>query len=118
VLPTLLEEVRDLQLAPFILSSVLSIAEKFTAEQFATRVLPNIKFLFTVADPPQVPLMLIQHVDLLLAKTPKAELRDSMRSRVCWACCRLRADGRHARLVAPPILVGRHHAFAFTRSLG
>ena len=73
----MLEEVRDMQLAPFLIASILSIAEKMTPEQFAARVLPHIKFLFTVSEPPQIPLILIQHLDLFLTKTPKADLKDS-----------------------------------------
>ena len=66
-----------MQLAPFLIASILSIAEKMTPEQFAARVLPHIKFLFTVSEPPQIPLILIQHLDLFLTKTPKADLKDS-----------------------------------------
>ena len=76
----MLEEVRDMQLAPFLLGSILAIAEKMNTDQFVSRVLPQIKFLFSVSEPPQIPLILIQHLDLFLTKTPKADLKDSMGS--------------------------------------
>ena len=66
----MLDEVRDLQLAPFLIASILTIAEKMPSDQFSARVLPSIKFLFVLSDPPQIPIILIQHLDLLLAKTP------------------------------------------------
>jgi len=54
ILPTLLEELKDLQLAPFLLLSILFICEKLSVEEYATKVLPFLRPLFTVADPPQV----------------------------------------------------------------
>lgn len=104
ILPTLLEELKDLQLAPFLLLSILYVCEKLTPEEYAVRVLPSLRPLFTVADPPQVcswaatkkrktfllktsltanahihtqiSIILIQRIDLLLKKTPKSEIKD------------------------------------------
>jgi hypothetical protein len=88
ILPSLLEEVRpttvvsyrvlmflrkmkDTQLLPNILPNVFAISHVLTATQFASLVLPSLKPLFIVKDPPQNMMTLLENLKILQEKTEK-----------------------------------------------
>lgn len=89
ILPSLLEEVsvpssprssilslcvsqmKDPQLLPYILPNVFSISRVLSPTQFAALVLPNLKPLFAIKDPPQNMLTLLNNVKILQDKTEK-----------------------------------------------
>ncbi|KAF9792473.1 other/SCY1 protein kinase [Thelephora terrestris] len=72
ILPSLLEEMKDSQLLPYILPNVFAISRVLSPTQFAASVLPSLKPLFAIKDPPQNMLTLLNNVKILQEKTEKA----------------------------------------------
>ncbi|QRV75342.1 SCY1-like protein 2 [Ceratobasidium sp. AG-Ba] len=75
ILPSLLEEMRDPLLLPSILPNVFTIANKLTPVEFASTVLPALKPLFVVRDPPQNVLAMLDNLTLIQGKTTPAVFR-------------------------------------------
>lgn len=78
ILPSLLEEMKDTHLLPYILPNVFAISTILSAVQFAQLVLPSLKPLFTVKDPPQNMLTLLDNLDMLQSKTEKVVFREQV----------------------------------------
>ncbi|OAX40509.1 kinase-like protein [Rhizopogon vinicolor AM-OR11-026] len=78
ILPSLLEEMKDTHLLPYILPNVFSISNILSASQFASLVLPSLKPLFTVKDPPQNMLTLLDNLHMLQSKTEKGIFREQV----------------------------------------
>ncbi|KAF8350876.1 other/SCY1 protein kinase [Amanita rubescens] len=78
ILPSLLEEMKDTHLLPHILPNVFSISNDLTATQFASMVLPSLRPLFAVKEPPQNMLTLLDNLSLLQNKTEKAVFREQV----------------------------------------
>ncbi|KAF9052742.1 kinase-like domain-containing protein [Panaeolus papilionaceus] len=76
ILPSLLEEMKDLQLLPYILPNVFAIAQSLTPSQFASQVLPSLKPLFAIKEPPQNMLTLLDNLTMLQDKTEKNVFRE------------------------------------------
>ncbi|KAI0256494.1 kinase-like domain-containing protein [Lactifluus subvellereus] len=76
VLPTLLEEMKDPHLLPYILPNVFAISTIVSPQQFASLVLPSLKPLFTIKEPPQNMLTLLDNLNTLQEKTEKAVFRE------------------------------------------
>ncbi|KAH7107745.1 kinase-like protein [Auriculariales sp. MPI-PUGE-AT-0066] len=76
ILPSLLEEMKDSQLLPSILPNVFAISSSLTPTQFASTVLPSLKPLFAVKEPPQNMLTLLDNLELLQGKTEKAVFKE------------------------------------------
>ena len=66
VLPALYKELINPPMIPFVLPSILYAMETSSVEEFREYILPNIKPVLTLDDPPQISLVLMQHADLLL----------------------------------------------------
>jgi SCY1-like protein 2 len=62
---------KDPQLLPCILPNVFAISRVLSPTQFAALVLPSLKPLFAIKDPPQNMLTLLNNVKLLQDKTEK-----------------------------------------------
>ncbi|CAE6423488.1 hypothetical protein ACGC1H_002678 [Rhizoctonia solani] len=75
ILPSLLEEMKDPLLLPSILPNVFTIAEKLTPAEFAATVLPALKPLFVVRDPPQNVLAMLDNLPMIQGKTTPAVFR-------------------------------------------
>ncbi|KAK0210374.1 kinase-like domain-containing protein [Desarmillaria ectypa] len=75
ILPSLLEEMKDTHLLPYILPNVFVIATALSAPQFASMVLPSLKPLFAVKEPPQNMLTLLDNLSMLQSKTDKSVFR-------------------------------------------
>ncbi|KAG7452863.1 other/SCY1 protein kinase [Guyanagaster necrorhizus] len=75
MLPSLLEEMKDTHLLPYILPNVFAIATALSAPQFASMVLPSLKPLFAVKEPPQNMLTLLDNLSMLQGKTDKSVFR-------------------------------------------
>ncbi|CAE6460757.1 unnamed protein product [Rhizoctonia solani] len=75
ILPSLLEEMKDPLLLPSILPNVFTIAEKLTPAEFASTVLPALKPLFVVRDPPQNVLAMLDNLTMIQGKTTPAVFR-------------------------------------------
>lgn len=78
ILPSLLEEMKDTHLLPYILPNVFAISNVLSAPQFASLVLPSLKPLFTVKDPPQNMLTLLDNLHMLQSKTEKGVFREQV----------------------------------------
>ncbi|KAH9079219.1 other/SCY1 protein kinase [Lactarius deliciosus] len=76
ILPSLLEEMKDTQLLPYILPNVFSISTILSPQQFASLVLPSLKPLFTIKEPPQNMLTLLDNLNTLQEKTEKTVFRE------------------------------------------
>ncbi|KAL1758265.1 kinase-like domain-containing protein [Schizophyllum commune] len=75
ILPSLLEEMKDTHLLPYILPNVFAISNALSPQQFANLVLPSLKPLFAVKEPPQNMLTLLDNLKLLQEKTEKKVFR-------------------------------------------
>lgn len=62
---------KDPQLLPYILPNVFAISRVILPTQFAALVLPSLKPLFAIKDPPQNMLTLLNNVKVLQEKTEK-----------------------------------------------
>jgi len=60
---------KDPQLHPYILPNVFAISRILSPTQFAALVLPSLKPLFAIKDPPQSMLTLLDDVKVLQEKT-------------------------------------------------
>ncbi|KAH8920608.1 kinase-like protein [Atractiella rhizophila] len=78
ILPSLLEETRKHQLVPFIIPNIVVIVSKMTADDFRDQVLPQLKGLFTVKEPPQVPLSMLDTLPVFQEKTSPVTFREEI----------------------------------------
>ncbi|KAG8934229.1 hypothetical protein FRC01_004309 [Tulasnella sp. 417] len=69
ILPSLLEEMKDPLLLSSILPNVFSISSNLDPNQFQGLVLPSLKPLFTIKDPPIVMMVLLENLEMLQSKT-------------------------------------------------
>ncbi|OXU18956.1 hypothetical protein TSAR_000013, partial [Trichomalopsis sarcophagae] len=66
VLPALQKEFVNAPMIPFLLPSILQVMEDCTTEEFNERVLPMLKQILVIEEPPQISLLLLQRIELLL----------------------------------------------------
>ncbi|KAF8184949.1 kinase-like protein [Mycena galopus ATCC 62051] len=78
ILPSLLEEMKDTHLLPYILPNVFKISTVLSPAQFASQVLPSLKPLFVVKEPPQNMLTLLDNLTMLQSKTEKTVFREQV----------------------------------------
>lgn len=76
ILPSLLEEMKDTNLLPYILPNVFAIAEILSPSQFASIVLPSLKPLFAIKEPPQNMITLLDNLKMLQSKTDAPVFRE------------------------------------------
>ncbi|KAJ8454025.1 hypothetical protein ONZ51_g13269 [Trametes cubensis] len=76
ILPSLLEEMKDTHLLPYILPNIFAISQILSSTQFATLVLPSLKPLFAIKEPPQNMLTLLDNLQMLQEKTEKPVFRE------------------------------------------
>lgn len=68
----------DRSLLPFILPNVFHIARSLSGIEFTSSVLPRLQPLFSVQDPPQNQLMLLDQIDLFVSKTTPQVFREGV----------------------------------------
>ncbi|KAK0563626.1 Protein kinase domain-containing protein ppk32 [Tilletia horrida] len=78
VLPAVLELMTDRSLLPFILPNVFHISKNLSSIEFSTNVLPRLKPLFAIQDPPQNLLMLLDQIELFVSKTSPPIFREDV----------------------------------------
>ncbi len=71
---------KDTHLLPYILPNVFAIAQILSPTQFGSLVLPSLKPLFAVKEPPQNMLTLLDNLNLLQTKSDKAVFRERVLS--------------------------------------
>ncbi|KAI0361929.1 kinase-like protein [Trametes cingulata] len=76
ILPSLLEEMKDTHLLPYILPNIFVISQVLSPTQFAALVLPSLKPLFAIKEPPQNMLTLLDNLQMLQEKTEKPVFRE------------------------------------------
>lgn len=67
---------KDTHLLPYILPNVFTISQSLSPTQFASLVLPSLKPLFAIKEPPQNMITLLDNLNLLQSKTDKAVFRE------------------------------------------
>lgn len=67
---------KDTQLLPYILPNVFAISASLSPVQFASTVLPSLKPLFAIKEPPQNMLTLLDNLKMLQSKTEKNVFRE------------------------------------------
>ena len=70
---------KDTHLLPYILPNVFAISQALSPVQFASLVLPSLKPLFAVKEPPQNMLTLLDNLGMLQTKTEKNVFKDRKR---------------------------------------
>ncbi|KAI8327836.1 hypothetical protein BD560DRAFT_417650, partial [Blakeslea trispora] len=78
ILHSLLEELKDHQLLPFTIPNIFIITQKLSTQEFCELVLPSLKPVFQVRDPPQNMIVLLEKLDMLQQKTPRDVFRDDV----------------------------------------
>ncbi|KAJ3413653.1 hypothetical protein HDV05_007721 [Chytridiales sp. JEL 0842] len=73
ILPYLLNELKDPMMAPFILPNIFWISDQLSDNEFNVKVLPSLKSVFKLTDPPQAILLLLSRIDLFMKKCPSVE---------------------------------------------
>ncbi|XP_033731107.1 SCY1-like protein 2 [Pecten maximus] len=76
ILPPLQKECVNPEMVPFILPNVLQIAEQSSDDEYLSHILPLLKPMFKLREPPQIPLIFMQNMNLLLKKTPQSEIKN------------------------------------------
>ena len=69
-------QMKDVYLLPYILPNVFLISTALSPTQFAAMVLPSLKPLFAIKDPPQNMLTLLENLPTLQSKTEKGVFRE------------------------------------------
>ncbi|KAI5480849.1 protein serine/threonine kinase [Pseudohyphozyma bogoriensis] len=78
VLPSLLEETRKAGLIPFLLPNILYIAGKMDTDSFRAEVLPHLKPLFGIKDPPQAVISLLDNLSIFSEKCTPTVFREEV----------------------------------------
>ncbi|CAN7998877.1 unnamed protein product [Ixodes hexagonus] len=76
VLPCLAKEYASPEMVPFVLPSVLLIAEQATKEEFCAFILPDLIRIFRLREPVQILLIFMQKMELLLTKCPPDDIKN------------------------------------------
>jgi SCY1-like protein 2 len=78
VVPCLAKEFVNPHMVPFVLPSVLTIAEEASQKDFVNFILPSLKPVLKLTDPIQILLIFMQRMDMLLSKTPPADVKSDV----------------------------------------
>lgn len=87
VVPCLIRELVNPDMVPFVLPNLLCIADEMNQEQFKEHLLFQLKPVFNITNPIQIPLFLIQRMDLLVEKTKNCD-PTFIKSEVVTLLCR------------------------------
>jgi SCY1-like protein 2 len=87
---------KDSDLLPYILPNVFLISTTLSSSQFTTLVLPSLRPLFAVKEPPQNMLTLLDNLHMLQSKTDKNVFRERKSHQPNTSCTQLKAQCRGA----------------------
>ncbi|CAG2195971.1 SCYL2 [Mytilus edulis] len=76
ILPALTKECVNADMIPFVLPSILLMAEQVTEKEYMMFIFPELKPMFKIKEPIQILLLFMQNMNLLLKKTPQSEIRN------------------------------------------
>ncbi|XP_067120588.1 SCY1-like protein 2 [Centruroides vittatus] len=91
ILPCLVKEYANVEMVPFVLPSVLLIAEQATKEEFCSLILPDLIPIFQIQEPVQIMLIFLQKMNLLLNQCPPDAIRNHVLPMIY---CSLEADAQ------------------------
>ena len=78
---------KDKHLLPHILPNIFAISTALSSSQFANLVLPSLRPLFSIKEPPQNMLTLLDNLPMLQSKTDQRVFRERLlnppRLRIC-----------------------------------
>ncbi|KAJ3297471.1 hypothetical protein HDU79_003553 [Rhizoclosmatium sp. JEL0117] len=74
ILPALLGELKDPLMSPFILPCLFWISENSSEQEFTTGILPSLKPIFQLNEPPQALLLLLSRMDIFMKKITSADV--------------------------------------------
>lgn len=75
ILPALFKEAVNPDMVPFLLPSILLVAEQSSDTEYKQLILPHLVPLFKLQEPVQVVLIFMQNMSLLLSKTPTSDIQ-------------------------------------------
>ncbi|ESP05108.1 hypothetical protein LOTGIDRAFT_151904 [Lottia gigantea] len=75
ILPALYTECNNNNMIPFVLPTILLVAEQSSDKDYVRLILPQLIPMFTIKDPMQVCLIFLQNMNLLLSKTPQNDIK-------------------------------------------
>lgn len=75
VLPCLVREFAQPPMIPFVLPSILDIAQECTQKEYTTYILPHLKPIMKLTEPIQILLIFLQRMELLLKLTPPEDVQ-------------------------------------------
>jgi len=78
VVPCLAKEFVNQHMVPFVLPTVLQIAEEASTQDYVQYVLPELKPVMKIVEPVQVLLIFMQRMEMLLQKTPPADVKSDV----------------------------------------
>lgn len=78
VVPCLAKEFVNPHMVPFVLPSVLYIAEQASKTDYVNHILPELKPVMKITDPIQVLLIFMQRMEMLLSKTPPPDVKSDV----------------------------------------
>ncbi|KAJ3219491.1 hypothetical protein HDU67_000904 [Dinochytrium kinnereticum] len=73
ILPILIQELKDGVMTPFVLPNIFWISDQISDAEFNAKILPALKPVFKMTDPPQAVLLLLSRIDILMKKTSSPE---------------------------------------------
>ncbi|XP_014768329.1 SCY1-like protein 2 isoform X1 [Octopus bimaculoides] len=76
ILPPLFSESVNPDMIPFVLPSILYIAEQSTEREYVTLIFPEIIPMFKLQKPVQILLIFLQNMTLLLSKTSSSDIKN------------------------------------------
>lgn len=76
ILPCLFKEAINPEMIPFLLPSILLIAEEANKDEYTRFILPDLIPIFKLTEPIQISLVFLQNMNLLLSKTPQADIQN------------------------------------------
>uniref|UniRef100_A0A0K2T2K1 SCY1like protein 2like [Bombyx mori] n=1 Tax=Lepeophtheirus salmonis TaxID=72036 RepID=A0A0K2T2K1_LEPSM len=78
VVPCLAKEFVNPHMIPFVLPSVLMIAEEANNNDFVQYILPDLKPVMKIVEPIQILLIFMQRMEMLLSKTPPTDVKSDV----------------------------------------
>ncbi|XP_052064177.1 SCY1-like protein 2 isoform X2 [Mytilus californianus] len=76
ILPALTKECVNADMIPFVLPSILLMAEQVSEKEYMMFIFPELKPMFKIKEPIQILLLFMQNMNLLLKKTPQSEIKN------------------------------------------
>lgn len=111
ILPQLAVEFNNNNMVPFVLPTVLQIADLCTEVEFSRYLLPKLIPVFSMSDPVQIILIFLQNLTIMMSKCPENEFKSYILPMMNRA---LEVDNRQTQELCLKILPTIAHMMAFS----